>query len=398
MTAKHEPIPYLDLRAQHAPLRRELQRAIDAVFEHSAFAGGPFVQRFEEAFAEYCGCRHAIGVGNGTDALWLALQAVGVGPGDEVITVPNSFFATTEAISICGARPVFVDVDQITLTLDPKGLKAAITPRTKAIVPVHLFGQPADMNTINRIAKRHGISVIEDAAQAHAADYRGRRAGSLARAGCFSFYPGKNLGAAGEAGAITTDDDELAARMRMLRDHGQATKHDHQLVGWNARMDGVQAAVLEIKLRHLDRWTMDRRERAYAYHELLSRIAGVRPPFQADYARHVYHVYGIRCDGRDDLMQHLSDQGIGCAIHYPRPIHLQPAYRDLGYQAGDFPVAENAAQRLLSLPLYPELSMDRLRRIADTVAAWRDSKLSWSLPGQDREAKADNALGAPAHG
>ncbi|WP_295541017.1 DegT/DnrJ/EryC1/StrS aminotransferase family protein [uncultured Thiohalocapsa sp.] len=374
MIDMQEPIPYLDLNAQHRSLRRELIRAIDAVFASSAFAGGTFVERFEKAFADYCGCRHAIGVGSGTDALWLALQAVGVGPGDEVITVPNSFFATAEAITVCGARPVFVDVDEATLTLDPKKLEAAITPRTKAVVPVHLFGQIADMNPINRIADRHGLSVIEDAAQGHGASYHGRRAGGLGRAGCFSFYPGKNLGAAGEAGAVTTNDDDLAARVRMLRDHGQARKHDHQLVGWNGRMDGVQAAVLEVKLRHLDTWTQRRRERAYAYQELISRVPGLRAPTEAHSARHVYHIYGVRCDGRDDLLRHLSKHNVGCAIHYPRPIHLQPAYHDLGYGEGCFPVSEQAANQLLSLPLYPELGMEKLQRVATLIADWHDGQ------------------------
>lgn len=397
MTAKHEPIPYLDLSAQYAPLRSEVQSAIEAVFARNAFSGGPFVERFEQAFADYCGCRHAIGVSSGTDAVWLALLAAGVGPGDEVITVPNSFFATAEAISFCGAKPVFIDVNQCTLTMEPKALKDAITPRTKAIVPVHLFGQTADMNPINRIAKRHGISVIEDAAQAHGAQYRGRRAGGLARAGCFSFYPGKNLGAPGEAGAVTTNDDELASQIRMLRDHGQANKHEHRLIGWNARMDGIHAAVLEVKLRHLDSWNMARRERAYAYHELLSRVTGVRAPIQAAYARHVYHIYAVRTEGRDALMRFLTDQQISCAIHYPHPIHLQPAYAQLGYRKGDLPVAEAAADQLLSLPLYPELSMEALCRVGDCIAEWTDSRLVTSFLERDIDA-GPSPIPVTAHG
>ena len=373
MTAAPKPVPYMDLSAQYAPINDEVNRAVRAVFERNAFCGGAFVERFEEAFAAYCGVKHAIGVGSGTDALWFALLAAGVGPGDEVITVPNSFIATAEAVSFCGATPVFVDVDPDTLTMDPSLVEAAISPHTRAIVPVHLFGQTAEMDGIDRIARRYGLAVIEDAAQAHGAEYRGRRAGSLGLAGCFSFYPGKNLGAPGEAGAVTTNDDDLAARVRMLRDHGQAQKHDHRLIGFNGRMDGIHGAVLDVKLRHLDSWNDARRERAYIYHELLSRVPGITLPEQADYARHVYHVYAIRCDRRDDLMTFLQQRGIGCGVHYPVPIHLQPAYRGLGQRGGDFPHAEAAARRMVSLPMYPELTRADLCRVAECVAEWQDA-------------------------
>jgi dTDP-4-amino-4,6-dideoxygalactose transaminase len=372
MRTLSESVPYLDLAAQYAPIREEVARAVEAVFDRKAFAGGYFVEDFEEAYADYCGCRYAVGVGSGTEALWFALLALGVGPGDEVITVPNSFIATAEAVSYCGARPAFVDVDATTLTMDPTAIKETVSPRTRAIMPVHLFGQVADMDAINEVAHQHGIPVIEDAAQAHGAEYRGRRAGSLGRAGCFSFYPGKNLGAPGEAGAVTTDDEDIAAQIRMLRDHGQARKHDHRMIGWNGRMDGIHGAVLRVKLRYLDRWNDARREHAQAYHELLSAVPGVLVPKQADYARHVYHIYAVRCDGRDALMSHLKERSIGCAIHYPVPIHLQPAYKDLGLCGGQFQVAEATATEMLSLPMYPELTREQTRYVCQSLAEWQD--------------------------
>jgi dTDP-4-amino-4,6-dideoxygalactose transaminase len=361
-------VPFLDLRAHHAPLRAQFLAAIAEVVDSGAFAGGPFVARFEKEFAAYCGTREAIGVGNGTDALWLALLALGIGPGDEVITVPMTFMATTEAISYCGARPVFVDIDSRTYTMDPKLLEPAITPETKAIVPVHLLGQCADMDPILEIAKRHNIPVVEDACQAHGASYKGRRAGNLGVAGCFSFYPGKNLGAFGEAGAITTNDSDLATRIRMYRDHGQARKYHHDVVGWNARMDGIQAAVLSVKLAHLDRNNAGRRAHASQYHLLLDKHPRIRTPFRSTNGQHVYHVYAIRVPDRDRILTALQEQGMGCGIHYPIPIHLQRAYASLNLGPGAFPVSERCAKEFLSLPMFPELTEPQVAAVAEALA------------------------------
>lgn len=356
-------VPFLDLKAHHEPLMAEINGAIQEVIAKCAFAGGPYVAALEDDFASYCGCKHAIGVGSGTDALWLALLALGVGPGDEVITVPGTFMATAEAISYCGATPVFVDIDEETYTMDPNLLEAAITPRTKAIIPVQLFGQNADMDPILEIAGRHNLPVVEDACQAHGADYKGRKAGTMGMAGCFSFYPGKNLGAWGEAGAITTNDDKLAAKMRMFRDHGQSKKYHHAAIGWNARMDGIQAAVLRIKLRHLDTYNAARRARANHYHQCLSDHDSVILPAEASYGRHVYHVYAVRVQERDRLLSELTARGIGCGIHYPIPVHLQEAYQFLGHKKGSFPVAERCAEQFLSLPMFPELTLEQVETV-----------------------------------
>ena len=327
----------------------------------------PFVAGFEQEFARFCDCKHAIGVGNGTDALWLSLLALGIGPGDEVITVPNTFIATAEAITYCGAKPVFVDVDEKTYNMDPALLEAAITPKTKAIIPVHLFGQTADMDPILAIAKAHGLHVIEDACQAHGAEYKGRKAGSMGDTGCFSFYPGKNLGAYGEAGAVVTNDDAIAEKIRMFRDHGQAKKYYHGVIGWNARMDGIQGAVLRVKLKYLADWNEARRAHAREYTRLLSSVEGVILPREADYAKHVYHIYAIRTGQRDRLMTALAEQGISCGIHYPVPIHLQEAYRSLGLAAGSFPVAEKCAEEFLSLPMFPELTTGQIAYVVDKI-------------------------------
>jgi len=357
-------VPFLDLRAQHDPIRAELLAAINEVIDSSAFAGGPFVARFEADFAAFCQTTHAIGVGNGTDALWLALLARGIGPGDEVITVPNSFMATAEAISYCGATPVFVDIDEQTYTLDPAGLEAAITPRTKAVIPVHLYGQMADMDPIMEIAARHGLFVLEDACQAHGAEYKGRRAGSIGHAGAFSMYPGKNLGALGEAGAVTTNDPALAERIKCLREHGQSKKYHHSQIGWNARMDGIQAAALRIKLRSLARGNAGRRAHAQHYDRLLADVEGVVTPTVAPGRTSVFHLYVIRVPERDRILAALGQRGIACGIHYPKPIHLQAAYAPLGLGPGSFPIAERQAEELLSLPMFPELTPDQI----DTVA------------------------------
>jgi len=341
-------------------MRGELETAIREVLDSNAFAGGPFVAKFEQDFATYCGAADVIGVGNGTDALWLSMLALGIGAGDEVITVPMTFMATAEAISYCGAKPVFVDIDERTYTLDPDLLERAISPRTKAIIPVHLFGQTADMDAILEIARRRGLPVIEDACQAHGAEYRGRKAGSIGTAGCFSFYPGKNLGALGEAGAVVTNNEELRNKIRMLRDHGQAKKYHHALIGWNARMDGIQGAALRLKLKHLDRANQARRANARFYEQHLAAVEEVILPTEAEYARHVYHLYVVRVQDRDRVLQTMANRGIACGIHYPIPVHLQEAYRFLGHRKGSFPVVERCAGEFLSLPMYPELTTTQL--------------------------------------
>ena len=360
-------VPFLDLKSHHEALQDEILAAIREVIESSAFAGGPFVARFEEDFAAYCQTRFAIGVGSGTDALWLALLACGVGAGDEVITVPNSFLATAEAISFSGATPIFVDVNPRTYTMDPALLQAAITPRTKAIIPVHLFGQMADMDPIMEIARVHKLIVIEDACQAHGAEYKGRRAGSIGNAGCFSFYPGKNLGALGEAGAVVSNDAALQEKIRLLRDHGQRAKYYHSHVGWNARMDGIQGAVLRVKLKGLDRHNAARRSHAQQYDNHLGRHGDLITPKEAEYGTHVYHVYAVRVKGRDQLQRTLTDQGIATGIHYPIPIHLQEAYAHLKLGRGSYPVAEHCADEFLSLPMFPELTPEQIGAVAGEI-------------------------------
>jgi dTDP-4-amino-4,6-dideoxygalactose transaminase len=360
-------VPFLDLKSHHAPMLTEINGAIRDVIESNAFAGGPFVERFEEDFAAYCNSSYAIGLGSGTEALWLTLMALGVGPGDDVITVPNTFMATAEAITYCGARPVFVDVDERTYTLDPDSLEQAVTARTKAIIPVHLFGQPADMDSILKFARRRGLFVIEDACQAHGAEYQGRRAGTLGDAGCFSFYPGKNLGAFGEAGAAVTDNAELQEKIRILRDHGQVRKYHHTMIGWNCRMDGIQAAALRVKLRYLEKGNQLRRSHAAHYDQALSDMEEIVTPAHSADVRHVYHVYAIRVQERDEIMRLLGEKGIGCGVHYPIPVHLQEAYRSLGYAQGDFPIAERCAAEFISLPMFPELTSAQLEIVVQGV-------------------------------
>jgi len=361
------PVPFLDLKAHHDPIKDEVMKAIGEVVDRNAFAGGPYVASFEEAFAEYCQVDHAIGVGSGTESLWLALLAQGIAAGDEVITAPSTFIATAEAISFAGAKPVFVDIDEKTYNLDSNQLEAAITPQTKAIIPVHLFGQIADMDPILEIANRHGLFVMEDSAQAVSAEYKGHRAGSIGHCGSFSFYPGKNLGAFGEAGAITTNDSELAQNIRILRDHGQAKKYHHSKIGWNGRMDGIQGAVLEIKLKRIDAATERRRVNAQRYRQLLSDCETVVLPQEIEACKHVYHVYAVRVRNRDSVLKRMNERGIGCAIHYPVPLHLQEAYKDLGYGPGSFPVAEKCASEFLSLPMFPELTSDQCAEVAETL-------------------------------
>jgi dTDP-4-amino-4,6-dideoxygalactose transaminase len=357
-------VPFLDLKAQYASLREDIDAAIHKVLDHAAFAGGPFVAAFEEEFARFCGVPHAVGVGSGTDALWLALLALGIGRGDEVITVPNTFIATAEAITYAGAHPVFVDVDDKTYNMDPSKIAAAITPRTRAIIPVHLFGQMADMDPIMDIAREHGLAVIEDASQAHGAEYKGRSAGSIGDVGCFSFYPGKNLGAYGEAGGIVTSNNDIAQVLRMLRDHGQARKYIHQYIGWNARMDGIQGAVLSVKIKKLRQANERRREHAKLYDDLLRDVPEIRTPHEAPHGRHVYHIYAIRAKDRDLLIQSMAERSITCGIHYPVPLHLQGAYSYLNLGPGAYPVAEAGASEFVSLPMYPELSREQIEYVA----------------------------------
>jgi dTDP-4-amino-4,6-dideoxygalactose transaminase len=352
----HVTVPFLDIKAQHDRLRTDFHKAFDDVLDQSAFAGGPFVAKFETEFATFCQSPHAIGVGNGTDALWLALIALGVGPGDEVITVSATFIATAEAISYCGAKPVFIDIDEESFTMNPTLLESVITPRTKAIVPVHLYGQVADMDPIMEVARRHGLFVIEDACQAHGAVYKNKKAGSIGHAGCFSFYPGKNLGALGEAGAVVTSDPILAEKIKVLRDHGQKTKYHHSCIGWNARMDGIQAAALSIKLKWLESGNSARRNHARVYDQLLSTIDGVATPRFLTRGVHVYHLYVVRLRARDNILKILSGRGISCGIHYPKPVHLQDAYKFLGLGPGSLPITERSSREILSLPMFPELT------------------------------------------
>ena len=359
-------VRFVDLAAQHKPLESELKDVFDRVLANCSFVLGPEVEKFEKMFAEYCGVAHCVAVSNGTAALQLALLALGVGSGDEVITVPHTFIATAEAINAAGARPVFVDIDPVSYTMDPSKLEAAITSRTKAIIPVHLYGQPADMDAINSIAARHGIAVIEDSCQAHGAKYKGRRTGSLGTMACFSFYPSKNLGACGEGGAVTTGDPELAKKVRMLRDHGSLKKYEHDFPAYNLRLEGIQGGVLAAKLPHLDGWNEKRRAVAKRYSELFAE-SKVLVPKEMLYAEHVYHLFVVIVEDREALKKALSEQGIENGLHYPIPLHLQKAYTYLGYKKGDFPVSEHVAANHVSLPMYAELPLEHVEFVAKTV-------------------------------
>jgi dTDP-4-amino-4,6-dideoxygalactose transaminase len=365
-------IPFVDLRAQYLGIKNEVDAAIQGVLDSCQFTLGTEVAAFEQEFAAFSGSVHGIGVNTGTSALHMALLAAGIGRGDEVITVPFTFVATASAIDYTGATPVFVDIDPATFTMDPARLEAAITPRTKAIIPVHLYGQCADMDPILAIAKKHGLVVVEDACQAHGAEYKGRRAGSMGDLGCFSFYPGKNLGAAGEGGLVTTANPELARTVRMLRDWGAERKYHHVLKGYNFRMEGIQGAVLRVKLRHLEAWTEARRAAAARYDRMLP-VQGILVPRQMPKSRHVYHIYAVRTSERVALQAALSAAGIQTGIHYPFPVHLLPAFSDLGCKAGDFPHAEKAAREVLSLPMFPELTEMQSAEVAAAVHAFVES-------------------------
>lgn len=359
-------IPFVDLRRQYQDLKPEIDAAVQRVLDTGQFVLGPEVESFEREFAALCGAAAGVATNSGTSALHLALLAAGVGPGDEVITVPFTFVATTAAICYTGATPVFVDVEPQTFTMDVAQIERAITARTKVILPVHLYGQPADMDPIMAIARRHGLIVIEDACQAHGARYKDRPVGAIGDAGCFSFYPGKNLGAYGEGGLIVTNRADLERTTRMLRDWGAEQKYHHVLKGYNYRMEGMQGAILRVKLRHLAAWTDARRSHAAVYGELL-RDSGVQAPSEASYARHVYHVYAVRTADRTALQRTLQSHGVSTGIHYPIPVHLQPAYADLGYGPGSFPESERAASEVLSLPMFPELTRTQIEQVCSAV-------------------------------
>jgi dTDP-4-amino-4,6-dideoxygalactose transaminase len=359
-------VPFVDLKAQHRSLAVEIEAAVHAVFERGDFIMGAAVEQFEVEYAALVGTRHAISVGTGLAAIELALRAFGVGPGDEVITAANTFIATVLAISAVGATPVFVDMDRDTYTIDPAAIAAAVGPRTRAVVPVHLYGQPVDLDGVMAVATRHNLLVVEDAAQAHGARYGGRRAGSFGHAAAFSFYPSKNLGAYGDAGMIVTDDDAVAAKLRLLHNYGQRVKYYHSVFGTNSRLDTVQAAVLRVKLPHLDAWNAARRRHAAAYGARLPK--SVHTPAEAAKAEHIYHLYVIETANRDRLQQRLHSRQIDTGIHYPVPAHLQEACVPLGYKAGDFPVTEAAAARILSLPMYPELTGEQIDYVVEAVA------------------------------
>lgn len=368
-------VPLLDLKAQYHAIKADVDQAVARVFESQQFILGPAVQQCEEKLAAYCGCSHAVGVSSGTDALLIALMVEGIGPGDEVITPPHSFFATAGCVARVGARPVFVDIDPATYNLRPDLIEAAITPRTKAIIPVHLFGQMADMNPIMEIATRRNLVVIEDAAQAIGSEYQGRRAGSIGHYGCFSFFPSKNLGCAGDGGLVTACDAERAEKLRIFRAHGSKPKYFHKVIGGNFRLDALQAAVVEAKLPYLDGWTAGRQANAARYNELF-RQSGlverglVKTPVEAPQRRHIYNQYVIRVERRDELQKHLTQAGIGNEIYYPVPFHLQECFAYLGGKPGDFPASESAANHTVAVPVYPEITPEQQAYVVETIAAF----------------------------
>jgi dTDP-4-amino-4,6-dideoxygalactose transaminase len=369
-------VPLFDLKQQHEPLRAELSAAVERVFDTQQFVLGPEVSALEEALARYCQVKHAIGCGSGSDALLLALMALDVKAGDEVITTPHTFFATGGAVARTGARPIFVDIDRRTYNIDPALIEAAINARTRAIIPVHLYGQCAEMDAISEIAARHKLPVIEDAAQAIGAEDNGRRAGAMGQIGCFSFYPSKNLGAVGEAGLLTTNDDALAKRLRALRVHGGATEYLHREIGFNSRLDALQAAVLRVKLPHLDAWAEARRAKAESYTLLLTNArlpCQLTPPYLRTNARHAFHLYVVRVPAqvRDPLLAHLRAHGIGTKVYYPVPLHLQECFQYLGYKEGDLPEAERAARETLALPMFPELTLEQQQYVVDVLTRFQ---------------------------
>ncbi len=362
-------VPFVDLTAQYRTIQAEITAAVAEIIENAAFIGGKAVNEFEQAFARYCEAAHCVALSNGTDALYLAMKALGLGAGDEVLTVANTFIATSEAITRTGAQVRFVEVKHDTMNMDADKIEAALTPKTKALVPVHLYGQPANMAAINGIARRRGLFVIEDAAQAHGGRYHGKRVGSLGDIACFSFYPGKNLGAYGDAGAVVTNDANLAEKIRQLANHGRLTKYEHAVAGYNHRCDGLQAAVLNVKLKYLDGWNAARRAHAALYHEFFERVESVKTPAVLSGVEPVYHLYVVEVEERERVQRALAQKGIATGIHYPLPLHLQPAYKFLGLGAGSFPITEKAAARILSLPMYAELSRAMIEHVAEALIA-----------------------------
>jgi Predicted pyridoxal phosphate-dependent enzyme apparently involved in regulation of cell wall biogenesis len=384
-------VPFLDLVTPHQELKPELMQVLQDALGNAGFIGGPMVENFERVFAQFCDARFCVGVNSGTDALRFAFMAAGVNPGEIIVTVPHTFIATTEAISQVGAHIAFVDIHEQTYTMDPEKLRRYLEDRcavnsegklieknskrvVSAIVPVHLYGQTADMDPIMELAAKYRLSVIEDACQAHGAEYYSRKdrtwkkAGSMGLAAAFSFYPGKNLGACGEAGAITTNDEKMAARMKMIRDHGQAKKYYHDIEGYNGRLDSIQAGFLSVKLRHLAGWNQNRRQLAHRYHELLSELSdSVSIPREAEWTKGVYHLYVVRVQDREALQAHLAEAGIGTGIHYPIPLHLQKAYSHLGHKAGDFPITERVASEIVSLPMYPQLQAGQQDHVTQKI-------------------------------
>jgi dTDP-4-amino-4,6-dideoxygalactose transaminase len=368
-TEQNTAVPYLDLPAQMRGIRKEVDAAIARVLDNCSFCLGPEVAQFEKDFARYCGAEHCVGFNSGTSALHVALLLLNIKPGDEVITTPTTFVATSWAISYAGAKPVFVDIEDATFNLDPKLVERAITPRTKAVLPVHLYGHPFDIDPLLEVCRRHQLPLVEDAAQAHGAKYKGKVVGTFGAMSCFSFYPGKNLGAYGEGGGLVTNDAAYAARARSLREHGSTRRYYHDEIGFNYRMEGFQGAVLGVKLKHLEQWTRERRRVALRYHELLAATP-LQLPCEAPYAQSAWHLYVVRHPRRDELKAHLDAHRVGCALHYPVPLHLQQAYAHLGYKAGDFPVAEKAARECLSLPIYPEMTDAQVERVASVIKSF----------------------------
>lgn len=360
------PVPYLDLQAQLRPLRGELEAVFARTLDRTSFCLGPDVAQFEKDFARFCGVEHAVGFNSGTSALHVAIRLLNIGPGDEVISTPSTFMATSWAISYVGAKPVYVDIDDQTCCINPALVEKAITPRTKAVLPVHLYGHPCDMDPLLAICNKHGIPLVEDAAQAHGAKYHGKKTGTFGRMAGFSFYPGKNLGACGEGGVLVMNDPALAARARSLREHGSTVRYYHDEIGYNYRMEGIQGGVLAVKLKHLDTWTIGRRRAAHLYHELL-KDTPLQLPIEAKDVESCYHLYVVRHPRRDELKKHLEANKVGCALHYPLPVHLQKCYANLGYKTGDFPVAEKLGRQCLSLPIYPELTDENIVRVSEVI-------------------------------
>ncbi len=369
-------IPLVDLKAQYNSIKTEIDNVIQRVLDNTSFIMGEELERFEEEFALFCNTKYAIGVANGSDALILALIACEIGEGDEVITVPNTFIATTEAITHVAGKIVFADIGPKDYTIDISKIEEKINERTKAIIPVHLYGQPADMDPIIELAKKYNLKVIEDAAQAHGAEYKGKRVGSIGDVACFSFYPGKNLGAYGDAGMVVTNNKVIAEKIKLLRNHGRITKkYEHEIEGYSSRLDNLQAAILRVKLRHLNKWNESRRENAKKYNELLINIGGITTPYEADYAKHVYHLYVIRVEnGRDRLRKELKSKGIATGIHYPIPLHLQPAYKYLQYKEGNFPITESGSKEILSLPMFAELHDEQIEEIVKLIKILKNNK------------------------